>query len=161
MDYVILKNAIQDILKNVPYRPFFCLPMSAILYAILKDNHGIDTRLVTGDLQYKGQNIFKQDFSITDVKSGSLQDWSGHAWVEIDDQICDLSFFRTLYSEKFTRPYKAELIQFFGEGRGCLLGNPEQMHEYGFSYLPVEYLDDGVATAIIKGYESILLNPFT
>ena len=63
-----------DLLKDIPYRPFLCLPMSAILYAILKDNHQIEFRLVTGNLSYNGQYIFKQKFSIAKVAANSFHD---------------------------------------------------------------------------------------
>ena len=156
MNAEILKEVVTDILRNIPYRPFLCLPLSATLYAILKDNYNIDARFVTGDLSYKGGYIFKQDFKISDAKDNTYQDWEGHAWVEIGDLICDLSFFRTLYSDKFTKPFKQELIARFGEGKGCLIATQTQMNLSGLSYCPIDYLSDDQATGIIKGFDSLL-----
>lgn len=100
----IAVQLIKEILANVPYKPFFCLPLSALLYANLKDNHNINTRFVTGNLLYKKGIIFKQDFSLSDARDGIYREWSGHAWVEMEDLIFDLSFFRTLYSDNFNKP---------------------------------------------------------
>ncbi len=156
MDIEIIKKAVLDILKNLPHRPFLCLPMSATLYAILKDNYGIYSKLVTGDLYFKDQIIFKQDFSISKAKPNILQYWSGHSWVEIENLICDLSIFRTLYSDKFTKPCKAELIKEFGVGRGCLIATKEAMKQSGLQYNGIDCLEDYMATAIIEGFRSTL-----
>lgn len=152
----LLKDTITDILKNVPYKPFLCLPMASILYAILKDNHNIQSKLVTGSLSFKGEIIFKQDFSIANADKDHLQYWSGHAWVEIGDLICDLSIFRTLYSAAFTKNCKSELINNFGEGRGCLIATKDQMLEMGLTYHAIDYLEDKMATQIIKGFSKLL-----
>jgi len=137
--------------------PFLCLPVSATLYAILKDNHNVDAKLVTGDLTYKGQYIFRQDFSIKTAQSDVFQKWAGHAWVEFGGMICDLSIFRTLYSDEFTKPCRSELVQIFGQGRGCLIASQSIMQvAYGLSYNAIDYLDDDMATGIIKGFEPLL-----
>jgi len=83
MNIEIIKHAAIDVLKNTPYKPFLCLPMSAVLYAMLKDNHGVDAKLITGDLTYKNHYIFNQNFSIRSEVSNSLKYWAGHAWVEV------------------------------------------------------------------------------
>lgn len=156
LDQAILQSAIKDVLEHMPYRPFLCLPMSATLYAVLKDNHNVNARIATGNLSYKGEQIFKQDFSITKAQDNIFQEWSGHAWVEFDGLICDLSVFRTVYSDKFTKPCKADFIRFFGEGRGCLIASPSIMQTFGLTYQPVEYLSDEMATGIIRGMERLL-----
>jgi hypothetical protein len=134
MEQSILKNIVVEILNNTPYKPFLCLPMSALLYSELKDNHQIESRLITGDLSYKQELLFKQDYSISEAKTDSFQYWSGHALVEIDNLICDLSIFRTLYSENFTKPCKAKIIDYFGKGRGCLIGTKETVTGLGLIY---------------------------
>lgn len=154
MDSQILKEAVTYIFSTIPYRPFLCLPMSATLYAILKDNHGYEAKLVTGNLRLHDQYIFKQDFSITEAKDGEFQQWGGHAWVEIEGLICDLSFFRTLYSDAFNKPYKNKLIEIFGEGQGALIASAADMPV--LTYERVEYLSDDLATGIIKGFETLL-----
>lgn len=154
MDLDLLKNAVTEVLGNTPNRPFTCLPMSAILYAILKDNLGIEAKVTTGNLLYNGQHLFKQDFSITEAKDNELQYWTGHAWVEVEGMICDLSFFRTLYSDTFAKPYKRDLIELFGKGRGCLIA-PVAGVPF-LNYEPLEYLHDDIATGIIKGFETLL-----
>ncbi len=156
MNQEALKEVIHGVLDNTAYRPFLCLPMSALLYATLNDNHKAGARLVTGDLHYKDSIIFKQDFKISDAKDNTYQEWAGHAWVELEDIICDLSFFRTLYAQEFTKPCKIDLITQFGEGRGALIGTPGQLEQNGLIYKPKEYLSDEMATGIIQGYEHLL-----
>lgn len=156
MNYKLIKNVAVDILTNIPYRPFFCLPLSATLYAVLNDNHGIKAKLITGNLTYNNNYIFKQDFSIKGEQGRKLTDWSGHAWVEVEDYICDLSFFRSLYSEKFTKPYKSELIALFGEGRGLLIARACDLQQYRLSYHAIDTLHDNIATGIIRGIEHLI-----
>lgn len=158
MDPNQLSEEIRKILKAIPHRPFLCLPLSATLYAILKDNYNIESQLATGDLLYNGNYIFKHDFSVSNAKHNTYQEWAGHAWVEIENLICDLSLFRTIYSDKFTKPCKQELIDYFGEGVGCLIASREQLSSCGLTYNSVEYLSDDLATGIIQGFDSLLRN---
>jgi hypothetical protein len=129
---------------------------TVVLYAILKDNYHVDARLVTGNLYFKDQYIFKQDFSIAGTQKDRLQEWGGHAWVEVENLILDLSIFRTIYSEQFTKPFKSELMSQFGQGRGCIIGTSVQMKEFGLIYQSMDALKDGIATEIIKGFEKLL-----
>lgn len=152
----IIQKISLDILKAIPHKPFLCLPLSALLYANLKDAHGVDAKLVTGDVTYKDKFIFKQDFKISNGDYSKFKLWGGHAWVEVEGSLWDLSFFRTLYSEKFTKPYKQELIQFFGLNKGLLAFSGRKLEEINFEYHPVEILSDTVATGIIQGIEALL-----
>lgn len=156
MNVEILQEVVSEILRKTPNKPFLCLPLSAHLYAILKDNHSADPKLVTGDLFYKGDYIFKQDFPIAQAKDGIFQDWSGHSWVEVEGLICDLSIFRTIYSNNFIKPFKQEILHSFGEGRGCLIAANGAMKDLGLSYIKVDYLSDEMATGIIKGFDPLL-----
>lgn len=106
---------------------------------------------------FKRYYIFKQDFSIKEAISDIFQTWSGHAWVEIDDLILDLSIFRTIYSDKFTKLYKTDLIELFGAGRGCLCATSGEMNKLGLNYIAIDELEDSIATSIISGY---LQHPF-
>jgi hypothetical protein len=152
----VIQSVAVEVLKNIPQRPFFCLPLSALLYANLTDNHNIDAKLVTGDLTYKGQHIFKQDFKINQTDHSKFKLWAGHAWVEVENTVWDLSFFRSLYTEKFTKPYKNELIKIFGTGRGLLALQGRKMPDHDFEYHPVEFLTDDIATSIIQGIDQML-----
>lgn len=153
-----LKSAINEALTNIPHAPFLCLPLSAILYALLKDQHGIESSLVTGSLSFKDMSIFKPDFSISGTNNTSLQIWAGHAWVELDGFIIDLSLFRTIYSDSFTKPCKNELISKFGLGRGAIIASRQTMKDDGLLYAPAETLTDDDATGIIKGTQQLLLS---
>lgn len=151
----ILQKIALEILEAMPYKPFLCLPMTALLYANLKDRHNFYGRMITGNLKFNEQYLFKQDFDIPTSSDKMLQSWSGHAWYEIDDLICDLSFFRTIYSENFTKPCRAELIKLFGEQKGCLIAPRVKMKEVGLIYEEDSILDDEKATAIISGIKQL------
>lgn len=155
MDFELIKKEAVEVLKNIPYKPFLCLPMSAAFYAMLKDNHGIEAKLITGNLLFEEQYIFKQDFSINKIDSEKFKEWSGHAWVEIEDYICDLSFFRSLYSERFTKPCKRRLIDIFGQGKRLLIADARDMRQFGLRYQGIDVLKDDVATGIIKGMDQL------
>lgn len=150
-----LIEIIREILRSFPNKPFLCLPLSATLYAVLKDKYRIESNFVTGNLLYEENYIFKQDFSIENAPTEKLELWSGHAWVELNDQIIDLSLFRTLYSKQFKKPYKENLIQYFGKGRGCVIGSKQQLETDGLTYHPIDYLEDKTATSIIKGIQKL------
>lgn len=151
-----LKGTITETLMHVPHVPFLCLPLSAILYATLKDKHGIQSSLVTGSLSFGDEIIFKPDFSISGTNNASFQAWAGHAWVEIGGFIIDISLFRTIYSDKFTKPCKNNLISRFGTGRGAIIASPQAMKEDGFLYAAAEVLTDDDATGIIRGTQLLL-----
>ena len=150
-----LNEAVLKTLKCFPHRPFLCLPLSATIYAILKDDFGVEVRLVTGDLAYDDSVIFKQDFKIEEASVEQLRFWSGHAWVEFEDYILDLSFFRTLYSVQFQKSCKSELIAQFGKGRGAIFGSREQLQMDKLFYRSVDNLKDETANSIIKGVKEL------
>ena len=151
-----LKAVVTDVLAMMPNAPFLCLQMSAILYGILTDKHGVTCSLVTGNLSFGDTIIFKHDFPISGTNNPSLTLWSGHAWVNLNGLIIDLSFFRTLYSDAFTKPCKSDLIAYFGTGRGCIIAPEEGMIKNNLFYSPIEILSDQDATAIIKGTQKLL-----
>ena len=155
-DINIAKTEALSVLRNIPTQSFICLPMSATFYALLKDNHNIDAKLVTGNLTFKGQYVFKQDYSLMTGDHSEFKLWAGHSWVEIDGYVWDLSFFRSLYSEQFISPYKSQLINLFGKGRGFLAIAGYCIPETEIYYEPVDYLTDEMATGIIQGYQSML-----
>lgn len=147
----------------MPHAPFLCLPLSAALYAILKDKHGVESSLVAGNLSFKNTIVFQHDFSVSGTNNTSLQHWAGHAWVELDGFIIDLSLFRTIYSDSFTKLCKSEMISMFGKGRGAIIASPQALQKDGLLYASVEVLTDDDATGIIKGIPQLLqtISPVT
>jgi hypothetical protein len=75
----IIHHEAEILLANIPSKPFFCLPLSAMFYALLMDNHQIDAKIVTGNLSYMNDFIFKQDFSLSESDHGKFKLWAGHA----------------------------------------------------------------------------------
>ena len=150
-----VKGAIEEVLNKISHAPFQCLQLSAFLYDRLKHKHGIDCSIVAGNLQFRDTIIFKQDFSLSGFKNESLQDWAGHAWLELNGYIIDLSLFRTLYHDAFTKPCKNEMISIFGAGRGAIIASRQELQGNGLIYTPIETLTDKVAMGIISGYVNL------
>jgi len=151
----LIDAVVEVVLTKTANKPFFCLPMSAVLYAVLKDSYKINAKIVTGNLTYKEHFIFKQDFSISESDNGTFKRWAGHAWVEIDGTIWDLSFFRTLYSSEFKKPYKDELLKLWGTNQDIIVTNSAEIPDKHMRYYPIDILSDEMATGIIKGMDQI------
>ena len=85
-----------------------------------------------------------------------LLSWGGHAWVNMDGLIIDLSFFRTLYSKDFKKPFKEELIKYFGENRRAIIGSKERMEYNNLFYASVECLTGEVSEGLKNGTKFLL-----
>lgn len=155
IDFKNIKQEVVGVLAAFPYKPFLCLPLSAILYALLRGKYNLNAQLLTGNLIYKQTVIFKQDFRIEESVPDQFHLWSGHAWVDLEGVLFDLSFFRTLYSEEFTLPVKQEMVNEFGVGRGALIGSYGQMKSLNLEYEAIDCLSDQTVTAILKGISSL------
>ncbi len=148
----ILIDAIKMILELTPKRPFLCLQLSAMLYAEL-EKFNLKPKLITGSLSYKNELLFNIDYSLNNTNTDSAVitgDWGGHAWIELDDLIIDLTICRTIYSDKFNKKCKTEIIQRMGEGRGCLIIDKSN-NLTGFEYITQEELNDQIINGILKG----------
>jgi len=153
-----IENIIIEILENVPPKPFLCLQMSSLLYVKLEDNLKLNPKVITGNLYFNRECIFKQDYSINDKINCSenliLDNWTGHCWVELDNTIIDLSIFRTIYSSLFYKSCKTEIINKFGNGRGCLILKKDNENT-GFEYEKIDILDNNIINGILQGAQII------
>jgi hypothetical protein len=120
---------------------------------LLRDKYQMDARLITGDLTYRGQYVFKQDFSITKGDHSIFKTWAGQAWVEVESFVWDLSFFRTLYSKEFNKSYRNEIIALFGTGKGLIAAPGREIGNTGLKYHAIDTLPDDIATGIINGID--------
>ncbi len=154
----ILKEA-NNILIITPNEPFLCLQMSSMLYAMLKDNYNLSPKIIIGNLYFKNECLFKQDYSLNKKIGNCSQtikdNWSGHCWIELDDKIIDLSIFRTIYSQQFNKSCKNSMIDFFGTGRGYLIID-KRLNQTGLKYQSIEELNDEAVDGIIKGLKEYL-----
>jgi hypothetical protein len=76
--------------------------------------------------------------------------------VEIEGTIWDLSFLRTLYSEKFTKSYKNDLLKMWGSNQKMIISNTPEISGKNMQYHPVDTLSDEMATWIIRGIGQML-----
>jgi len=148
------KNVCSDILKYFKNKPFLCTFMSAALLSNL-ERIFLDRsfKITTGDLLYKDCILFQQNIDLNLHMSGENNvintEWDGHCWVELDNKyIIDISLFRTIYSDAFTKPCKQDILDTFGVGRGCLIMNKQ--HCEPFSYVRRNVLQDGIIDGILK-----------
>lgn len=156
IEHGTLVSAICEVLRGGDSAPFRCLQMSAALYIILRDRHNAAAQLVTGDLLFGSDFLFKQDFSVVGAHTESLKNWRGHAWVEIDNRICDLSLYGTLYTDEFDRPFKQELVRKLGKRRGALVGKHKAIRERrGLLYRGIDQLNDDTVRELLDGGASL------
>ena len=147
-------DACSDVLKFFKKEPFLCTFMSACLLANLK--HIFPDRsfkISTGDLLYKNYTLFKQNFDINmqepDGNNVINTEWDGHCWIELGDMyIIDVSLFRTIYSDAFTKPCKQDILNTFGTEQGCRIINKQNYCP--FKYIDHNVLQDGVINGILK-----------
>lgn len=154
IDYDELRQVITYVMQKLDYKPFLCLPLSALLYAILKDKYDVNVKIVTGDLLYNGKVIFKQDYNINNQIQGQeivIDTWGGHCWVELNyEYILDLSLMRTVNSAEFTQSCKTEIIQKCNGRTGALI-IPKTTNPTGLYYVIKSELSEEAVDAIIKG----------
>jgi hypothetical protein len=129
-----------------------CLYMSALLAAMMNDQFSVETRFVTGSLSVAGYTIFAHNPIKPKLtkKSDVIEQWDGHAWVELDDLIFDLSVFRTVFSTASTSRIQSLFEARFDRGSAYLVGQKNKLIEMGVVYTPLELLSDDDATIFIQ-----------
>ncbi|QFT12987.1 hypothetical protein [Vibrio sp. THAF190c] len=129
-----------------------CLYMSAMLAAMMNDHLPVDTRFVTGSLSVAESKIFDHQpiKQILSQKEGVISEWDGHAWVEVDDLIIDLSLFRTVFSKAASPRIQSLFEARFERSSAYLVGQKHKLIEMGVVYTPLELLSDDDATIFIQ-----------
>lgn len=136
-----------------------CLYMSALLVAIITDHLSRDARFVTGSLEVSGSTIF----SHTPIKPKLTQNlhvieqWDGHAWVELDDFIFDLSIFRTVFSRASPPRIQSLFEARFHRDTAYLVGQKCKLIEMEMKYTALEQLSDVEATTLIQSANKMQL----
>jgi len=149
------KDAYNNILIFFANKPFLCTQMSASLLAALKRYFPDRSfKIKTGDLLYNNCILFKQNVDLNSLvqKENSVikAEWDGHCWVELDDRyILDISIFRTVYSDAFTKSCKQEILDTFGFGHGFLVID-KQHPDPSLRYIERSVLHDNIIDGILK-----------
>lgn len=148
-----------SLLKAIPRLSSQCASMSACWSSAIKSQTSIPVCVVTGHLHIADAPLFTQNTPISFSKEddGNPKQWDGHCWIEFGGYIGDMSIFRTIYSQDFPHPnFKQFLINKFGEKRGFMIANSEQMKSWGLIYTPVNILADAEINSLIAGLHCIL-----
>ncbi|HEH9441916.1 TPA: hypothetical protein SIA39_003987 [Aeromonas sobria] len=142
----------EDITRNFKPVGCSCLYMSAILAAMMHDHLSVETRFVTGSLSIAGCKVFShQPIKQMLTKNSDLIGlWDGHAWVEVDDLIFDLSIFRTVFSTAVSPRIQNLFESRFIRGTAYLIGQKHKLEEIGIDYTSLEILSDDDATKFIQ-----------
>ncbi|WP_408900180.1 hypothetical protein [Photobacterium piscicola] len=142
----------EDITQNFKPVDGSCLYMSAMLVAMMNDHLSVETRFVTGSLSVAESKIFAHQpiKPILSKKEGVIGKWDGHAWVEVDDLIIDLSLFRTVFSKVASPRIQSLFEARFERGTAYLVGQKHKLIEMGVEYTPLELLSDDDATIFIQ-----------
>jgi hypothetical protein len=153
------KDACNSILTLFAYKPFLCTSMSVCLFAGLEhDFPDRSLKIKTGDLLYGDCIIFKQNYAFAQDESNVIKaEWDGHCWVELDDRyIIDISLFRTIYSDNFTKSCKQDILNAFGLKRGLLIvdkQDAEFINSFPLKYIEHNILHDKIIDGILKAVD--------
>ncbi len=160
-----LKEAINEVLTIVPKNAFNCAMLSGILGAIISDHSKIPVSVIAGHLDYSSKRIFNctRPIPYSTDKKEITEEWDGHCWVEINNLIVDISFFRTMYYGQIPTDLNKQIRAKFGEGRGALVCSPNEMLNQGFNYTPCYCLTKDQISGLVLGAQTLfrLTNKFT
>jgi len=129
----------------------FCIYLSAMWTAILRDVFSLPAYCVTGDLRVRGQLVFgSSDPMVARTPGISNEQWDAHCWLVLGPYLGDASIFRTAYAQSDRSNLKQAIVEQFGLGCGLMLmRDPEWLAE-GFEYIPKYVLPDDVLRGAIK-----------
>jgi hypothetical protein len=148
-----IKLTATEVLINMPQTAFNCTQISAIWAAIIQDHSTIPVSVICGDLQFMDRKVFACNGPLPDPDLGNFENmiWDGHCWLEFGGLIADASFFRTIYFGDIPSQLRINVIEKFGEGRGSLIGDSQQMELFQLTYLPKYSLSNFQIDALING----------
>mgnify|MGYP001119265674 CR=1 FL=1 len=161
------KRATNHVLSIYKPNPFLCTFMSASLLELLEIEFPERTfNIKTGDLYFCSECLFKQDFDLNSQTATHhdeiIANWEGHCWVELENRyIIDISLFRTIYSDKFNKHCKADIISIFGNNRGLLVidkFDKNIIDNFPFKYIERNVLSDLIINGLLKATEEYQLN---
>jgi hypothetical protein len=129
-----------------------CLYYSSMFAAMINDNTSMRADLVVGSLDVENTTIFSHSPLKDILNSGSniVSQWDGHAWVTIDDLICDVTLFQTIYSGQSPEPIVKLFSDKFGEPKPYIIGQEHKLKEMNIVYSKKETLDDNHITLFIQ-----------
>ncbi len=163
-------RACKNILQLYKNQPFLCTFMSThLLCALEYEFPDRDFKIKTGDLFYKTDLLFLQNFDLNsqlgDETDEFRSEWDGHCWVELDDRyILDISLMRTVYSDAFNKRCKQDIINTVGHNKGLLIidkTDPNIINNFPFRWIERNVLHDKVINGIVKAidkYKDQLIN---
>ena len=161
-DFEFIKENIKKTLTIIPNDAFNCAMLSAILGAKIFDDSQIPVAVIAGHLDYAGQRVFTCSGPIPNSSDNTDgQYWDGHCWIEFGGYVLDISFFRTIYYGIVPDKLKNKVISEFGEGRGSLMGKPNELQKSEFTYTPCHIVTQNQIDGLIVGAEFKYFNKKT
>ncbi|WP_435254278.1 hypothetical protein [Tenacibaculum sp. A30] len=142
-DYETIIEYSSFIIQNTKNIAFNCANISALIKAVITDNHNIPAKMIAGHFNYQGKRLFNCTSNIPfDYSKKVLNEiWDGHCWVQIEDYILDLTITK---SSKISFPQlKKEHI---------LFESIENLRNNEIIYTPVFTIEDKVIDGLIKGF---------
>lgn len=151
-DTDVIIQAARQTLDAIPPSFGSCVMMSAGFAAIL-NSLGVPAVVILGDLKVDGCFAFECRGNIPAATyDGEVVEatWDGHAWVMVDNVICDLSIFRSAYNTPQPSHLQIFINRHFGEGKGALLCPPGTL-PHGMEFVPKYALTDNQICGILDG----------
>ena len=123
-----LKTTANHLMTNVPPKFGDCVTLSCLWHRVYSVDYDVVPRVVCGDLIVNGEPAFvlKEPIPMPGADQALIIDaWDGHAWLEIDGLIGDLSLFRTAAALSDDHPIRTSLEGHYGTGKGMMLFSKE------------------------------------
>ncbi|MCP3967143.1 MAG: hypothetical protein GY750_01285 [Lentisphaerae bacterium] len=96
-DEKIIITCMTKALSRLPYEPYYCVHLNAILWQELKNSSSFPVYLIAGCLEINNQRIFGNDNTNYVETFSKSQQFDGHCWIAVGgERIIEISLFRTL-----------------------------------------------------------------
>ncbi len=152
---MILRECCAQVMQVFPPQPYCCAYLSALLVEITRGK-GMQAYLAAGTLDFKNKRLFDYDHSVENTNL--VTKWNGHCWAVLNNAICDVSFFRTAYSDQSPTWLKELVSNNFGAGCGALLASNLEMDSFDLHYSPKYIFDDDRLDGLLNSAEKIIFD---
>ena len=96
-DKQLVQNCMRNALSRLPYNPYYCVHLNAILWKEIRNKLSLPVYMVAGCLEINNHRIFGDDSTNHSSVFSRSQPFDGHCWVAIGgNYIIEISLFRTL-----------------------------------------------------------------
>ncbi|WP_370397898.1 hypothetical protein [Tenacibaculum dicentrarchi] len=144
-DFDTIISYSNGLIKESKKIEFNCATMSAVLKAMITDNHNIPAIMFAGHFDYKSKRIFncKKNIPYDSSKKIINEIWDGHCWIQIADYILDITIVKTM-NHKNNNIISSEII----------FDKIDNLKNKEIIYTPIFKIEDNQIDSLIKAFIS-------